>query len=426
MTAQIMKTRLFIVAITGLLLLGPAPAWSEETVVRMLHIEDDQEKVALWQQIARDYEAQHPNVRVQLNHMDNQSFKLWLPTLLKSSEPPHIIHSWGGGVFQELVEAGELKDISAQMRGDWEQTLDPKGLAAFTTPQGAVYGAPLKFDLEVVWYNKALFEKAGIKAADIKSYGDFLEAVKKLKAAGITPIAVGGREQWPLHFYWTMLALRLGGKEAFEAAYHRTGEGFSSQVFVRAAELFRQLVELKPFQPDFLRANYRDAAAYFGDGKAAMHFMGPFDYINQRLFSSNGKGIPDDELDYFQFPMVEGGKGQPDDTLGAVNGWLVTKDAPAEAVDFLRFFLNEDHQAEMARRNMHIPMTKGTAEALQNPLMKRIAEDFARSSYFQLVYDQMLGRGGGIMVNELSAALAAGSITPEEAAQDLQEEWQLE
>jgi hypothetical protein len=41
------------------------------------------------------------------------------------------------------------------------------------------------------------------------------------------------------------------------------------------------------------------------------------------------------------------------------------------------------------------------------------------------VYDQMLGRGGGIMVNELSAALAAGSITPEEAARDLQEEWQL-
>jgi hypothetical protein len=43
----------------------------------------------------------------------------------------------------------------------------------------------------------------------------------------------------------------------------------------------------------------------------------------------------------------------------------------------------------------------------------------------QVVYDQKLGRGGGMMVNELSAALAAGSITPKEAAQGLQEEWQL-
>ena len=60
-----------------------------ETVVRMLHIEDDQEKIALWEQIAREYESQHPNVRVQLSHMDNQSFKLWLPTLLESGERPH-------------------------------------------------------------------------------------------------------------------------------------------------------------------------------------------------------------------------------------------------------------------------------------------------------------------------------------------------
>ena len=45
----------------------------------------------------------------------------------------------------------------------------------------------------------------------------------------------------------------------------------------------------------------------------------------------------------------------------------------------------------MARRNMHIPTTKGTAEALQNPL-KRMAEDFERSSYLQVVYDQKLGR----------------------------------
>jgi raffinose/stachyose/melibiose transport system substrate-binding protein len=80
----------------------------------------------------------------------------------------------------------------------------------------------------------------------------------------------------------------------------------------------------------------------------------------------------------------------------------------------------------MARRNIHIPTTKGSAEALQNPVLKRIAEEFARSPYLQIVYDQMLGRGGGIMVNELSAALAAGSITPEEAARNLQEEWRLE
>lgn len=418
-----MKNRLLVIIFAGLMLLEPAVVWGE-TMVRMLHIENDPVKIAVWEQMARDYEAAHPDVRIDLNRMDNQSFKLWLPHLLESDERPHIVHSWGGGVFHELVDADELEDISAQMQGEWVSTLDPKGVAVFSY-RDKVYGVPLKVDLEVIWYNKALFEKAGVTASAIANYEDFLAAVKQLKAAGITPLAVGGREQWPLHFYWTMLALRLGGEPAFEAAYNGVGEGFASPVFVRAGELFRQLIELEPFQPDFLKANYTDAAGYFGDGKAAMHFMGTFDYQSQKMFSADGSGIPDAELDFFHFPAVQGGKGSPEDTLGAVNGWLVTKDAPAEAVNFLRFFVNENNQQEMARRNFHIPLTKGSAEALQNPLLKRMATDFTQSPYFQTVYDQMLGRGGGMMVNELSIALAAGSITAKEAARFLQEEWEL-
>ena len=157
-----------------------------------------------------------------------------------------------------------------------------------------------------------------------------------------------------------------------------------------------------------------------------LEHAGAFDYQSQRLFSADGKGIADDQLDYFPFPLVEGGKGDPAATLGAIEGWLVTQGAPREAVDFLRFFVNEKNQKEMARRNFHIPLTQGTAEALASPLLKRVAADFARAPYVQLVYDQMLGRGGGLVVNELSTALAAGSISPQEAARDLQEEWQLQ
>jgi raffinose/stachyose/melibiose transport system substrate-binding protein len=40
-----------------------------------------------------------------------------------------------------------------------------------------------------------------------------------------------------------MLALRLGGKEAFEAAYNRTGEGFDSPTFVKAAEMYKELID---------------------------------------------------------------------------------------------------------------------------------------------------------------------------------------
>ena len=52
----------------------------------------------------------------------------------------------------------------------------------------------------VFWYNKDLCQKAGVDPTQIKQWEDFMEAVKKIKAAGITPIAAGGKDKWPLAF----------------------------------------------------------------------------------------------------------------------------------------------------------------------------------------------------------------------------------
>lgn len=57
-----------------------------------------------------------------------------------------------------------------------------------------------------------------MKAEDIKNWADFLGTVKKIKAAGIVPIAGGGGEKWPIHFYWSYLVMREGGQKVFEAA----------------------------------------------------------------------------------------------------------------------------------------------------------------------------------------------------------------
>jgi raffinose/stachyose/melibiose transport system substrate-binding protein len=45
-----------------------------------------------------------------------------------------------------------------------------------------------------------LSEKAGVDPNEIKYWEDLLDAVTKCKAAGVTPMTVGGSEKWPLHF----------------------------------------------------------------------------------------------------------------------------------------------------------------------------------------------------------------------------------
>ena len=80
---------------------------------------------------------------------------------------------------------------------------------------------PFNLGMVGVWYNKALFEKAGIDAPPA-TWSEFLEDVEKLKAAGITPIAVGG-DKWPAMFWYAYLSLIREGGEAMTQAGEDAG-----------------------------------------------------------------------------------------------------------------------------------------------------------------------------------------------------------
>ena len=68
--------------------------------------------------------------------------------------------------------------------------------------------------------------------------------MQKFKAAGITPLAVGGKDKWPAHFWWSKLVVRLAGQDGFNAAAQGEGAGLACPDFVKAGELFLQLSAL--------------------------------------------------------------------------------------------------------------------------------------------------------------------------------------
>ncbi len=107
------------------------------------------------------------------------------------------------------------------------------------------------------------------------------------------------------------------------------GSGFAGPTSLKAGELMKQLVDLQPFQNGFLGFKNPQALGFFGDGKAAMALAISSHYITQRSLSASKQGVTDDKIGWFNFPTVPGGKGEPTDTLGGINGWLVTKGAEA-------------------------------------------------------------------------------------------------
>lgn len=401
-----------------------APAWAQ-TTVKWFISETNPNQTAWQREVAQRYEAQTPGTKIDIQVMAGEPYKAKLTTMLQSEDRPHLIYTWGGGVLFAQADAGLLQDISAQIKGAWGDSFSPAALDAMTY-KGRTYGAPIQFTRVVLWYNKALMAKGGVDPASIKTWDDLLAATSKLKAAGIQPFTAGGADKWPLNMFWANLALRIGGKQAFTEAMTRAGPGFDGPTYLQASERFKQLIDLEPFQKGFLGDSAPQAGGQFGDGKSAMQLMGNWLYAVQRTQSAGQKGLSDAELGWLPFPTVSGGKGDPSDALGGINGFLVTKGAPPEAVAFLRHYTSAEVQKEAAGRGFFIPAAKGAGEALQNPFFRDMAGGLERANYVQNFYDQMLGLSTGRVVNDTSADLASGRMTPRQVGQAIQDAWDLE
>lgn len=393
-----------------------------QTKVDILRPEPNDEVLkAWWERVIADYEAGHPDVDVNIEYYASEAYKTKLPTMLQSDARPDLIYSWAGGTLLEQAEAGFLQDISADLPQDYLGTFLPTALAAFSEGD-AIYGLPMYAREIVFWVNTDLTEKAGVDVTTIRTWDDFLAAVKTIKEAGITPLVAGGKDKWPLHFYYSYLLLREGGPEALPAAMAGEGDGFEAEPFVKAGEHLQQLAELDPFQSGVLGTAADQANGMFADGEAAMTLMGDWAYLQMRGTAETA-GLRDDQLALISFPAIEGAAGDPAETLGGINGYAVTTGAPPEAVDFLKHLVSAQYQREAGKLGLFIPVIEGTGDQIELSFAQQVSEHLANSPYHQIFLDQFLGASVGGTVNDISAELVSGDITPEDAAARIQESW---
>ncbi len=388
-----------------------------EVTLKWWHISTATADRALYQKIADEYTAAHPRTKIEISAADPADFKANLGAAMDAGKPPDIFHSYADMSMQAYAKAGLLKNITADLdQGGWRETFWPVALDLYAY-QGNNYGVPRDMGIVGIWYNKDLFQRAGIVGLPA-TWTDFLNDVKKLEASGITPIALGAADSWTCAFWWEYLALRLGGKAAFDAAVRREGS-FADPPFVEAGRQTLKLINLSPFQNGYLSASYGNQAAAVGDGKAAMELMGYWAARVERDNSANQLGIGD-KLGWFPFPAVEGA-GDPADALGGVDGWLVGKNAPPEAVDFLKYISSVESETAQARQGLALPAVKGAEAGVTDPLLKIVWQHTSTTKYLQIYYDQFLGPAVGDVINSNMLGLFAGRLTPEQTAQAIED-----
>jgi raffinose/stachyose/melibiose transport system substrate-binding protein len=412
------KYLLFCACFASLLSATPAA-----TVIKILHINPQAKVRAIWQESAQEFESAHPGVKVEFDYLENEAFKAKLPTLLQSKDRPSIFHSWGGGVMVEQIGSGICQDITQRITEDgFKDTFYPAAIQNFSF-DGKYYGLPNDVAPEVLFYNKELCQKAGVDPTQIHYWDDLIEAVKKCKAAGITPMAVGGKDKWPLHFYTALLMMRILGKDGMQAVIEDKNGGFTNPEVLKAFQLYKDFTTLEPFQKGYLANSYPEAAGTFHDGKTAFHLMGTWDLTEGRANATDKQGLPNEKLGFIFFPAVKGGKGKATDLFANLNGWLIAKEASKETIDFAKVWLGKEAQTKVAQQGLAIPAVKGTADAIQDPLLKEVAQQIERSEWLESPMDQVLGPDTGRLFNDVSTDIASGNTTPEKGAKAIEESW---
>ncbi|MFC0842523.1 extracellular solute-binding protein [Streptomyces noboritoensis] len=383
------------------------------TVVEWWNIQTTEPSKTVWPERAKAFEAANPHVRVKLVTMENDAYKSKMTALTSSGKLPDIYHTWGGGVLKQQIDAGLVEDLTPSVQ-PWAETLVPASAKAYQF-DGKTYAVPFDIGAVGFWYNKALFAKAGIESPPT-TWAGYLDAVGKLKSAGITPIALAGKEKWPGMYYWAYLAMRIAGVDGMQKA--ADAKDFTGDAFVKAGEHLKELVALQPFQKGFLGAAYstpNGEAAAMGNGKAAMELMGQWAPVVQ---ADAGKGIGGD-LGFFPFPAVDGGKGAQSDVFGGGGGYAVRKGAPKAAADFLKFLVTAESDRVLVAKGSMMPVVKDATTALTDPNLKRVSDALGKATGFQLYLDQAYPPAVGQEINDSVAALIAGSKSPDQVARSV-------
>jgi raffinose/stachyose/melibiose transport system substrate-binding protein len=373
---------------------------------------------AMWEDVAAEFEADHPGVKVEVTGYQNEDLQRTLiPNALQSGDAPDIFMVWPGGEVRSQADAGylmDLTDVLADTISEYGPTVNPWQV------EGKQYAIPYTFGSEGIWYNKDLYAQAGIDTLP-ETLPELEEANAALRELGVAPMAVGAGDLWPAGHWWYQFALASCSTDTLKTDIPALD--FSDPCWVQAGERLQDFMATEPFQDGFLASSGQQgadsSAGLVANGNAAAELMGAWN-AGQIGSLTPDATIPE-WLGWYPMVSIPGAAGDPGITMGGGDGFGLSADAPDEAVELLKYIASVDVQKRFAATNAGVPAHPGALDALTDPSLQQIGAGLAEATYVQLWLDSDLGPEFGNPLNQAVVNLMAGSGTPEDIVKALED-----
>ena len=391
-----------------------AQAEGEQKVITFMHRFPDEPYYTFINTKLAEYEQMHPDIKFNIISAQNQEYKEKIKIVVGSEDTPDIFFSWVGDFTERFIREDLILDLTPYLEADpeWKDSFIESQLEQYVNADGMQYGIPFRLDCKLFFYNKAIFDEHNLTVPT--TWDEFINVCETLKAAGITPISFGNQEPWSASHYIGTLNQICVPDEVREKDYNpKTGE-FTDPGYVEALQYYQQILQYtndnpNGVKPDMGRTNFimEQSAMYYAE-------LIEIPYIK----ADNAEM----EFGMFNFPKIEGAKGNQDILTGVPEGFVVSSKTkyPDECVEFLKWFLGKEVGTQMCQEIGWFNAAKGTTEGLTDQALldgyNAVMEAKAMSAWldnalYSTVCDEYLTS---------VSALTGGDITPEQAMENIQ------
>lgn len=348
----------------------------------------------------------------------NQKIKL----LISSGDLPDIVFNGGNNITELAAKSGKVADLTPYFEADpeWKALFDETSLE-FNTVDGKIYGVPVSKEISYIYYNKELFEQAGIEAPEtaFATWDEFFAACDKLKAAGITPVGMDTADSGWLTNLWMSALIGTAGEAGNTWMNSMYPTDFNTPEVEAAAETIQKMFE-QYTTADAVGGKYDPMATHFFNGEVAMFPNGPWMIPD----FSEAEKAPEGFYDKVGIMLMPGNGMEMVPTPGDMVGASEEEKIKA-AVAFLKFETKPENQIKALEMTGLQPVSNDLeipSELTESdPLMARVLEI---QNEAQVTYGQNQAYWYQNTIDTFSTELpelAYGNITPQEFCEKLSE-----
>ena len=359
----------------------------------------------------KTYQKIHPNVEFEIVSLVAEPYNAELKTRFAGGEKPDIFAL--SGYSDMVLWKDYLEDLSDQ---PW--TTDMVDIAYNSIDLGGIYGMPLCVEGGAYMYNKTMFENAGIESVPT-TYSELLTCMKKLEAAGYTPLINDGSSYGRAYYGVNYVIAMQKDPLAFMAGLADGTTSFAN------APLAKEIMEYWQWEStqveNMLSIEFLTQVSKFANEEVAITFGGNW---NQASFDEINPNL---KVGMFPVPMFEDASMNDFMLAGVTTYWGVNKESAVKDVakDFMSWLVtSEEGQKFITSEMLLIPAFtsfSATAEEI-GPLGSDLSE-YISAGKVKNFYAAFYPEGGMQTFGEDMQKMLAGAATVDELLVTLDNDW---